>query len=113
MKVLIAPMAAMAETSGPFSRARSLCLALEQRGHLAALCAAKDVNYRPIDGILNYEAPLPSPLGLPLFLGKRMFKIAQLTGAQQRQTVHSFEQVLHFVGAGKAVDILENVIRSR
>jgi hypothetical protein len=32
MKVLIAPMAAIAETSGPFSRAKTLAIGLLQKG---------------------------------------------------------------------------------
>ena len=67
MRILIAPMAAMAETSGPFSRAVALCHKLIEREHEVAFCAAKDVK--------NYYAPIPSPLGMPMFIGKRMFNI--------------------------------------
>jgi len=99
MRILIAPMAAMAETSGPISRARALAIKAKERGHKVAFCAAEDVNYRPVEGIKNYYAPVPSPFGLPLFIGKRMFKIAQTLGVQQRKKVRSFEEVLHIVGA--------------
>lgn len=99
MKILIAPMAAMAETSGPFSRAAALCNKLIERIHEVAFCAAEDVNYKNIENIKNYYAPIPSPLGMPMFIGKRMLKIGQLLGVQQKKKVNSFEQVLKFVGA--------------
>lgn len=99
MRVLIAPMAAMAETSGPFSRAAALCNKLIERKHEVAFCAAEDVNYKKIENVKNYYAPIPSPFGMPLFIGKRMLKIGQLFGIQQKKKVNSFEQVLNFVGA--------------
>lgn len=43
MKILIAPMAAMAETSGPITRARALAIKAKERGHEVAFCAAEDV----------------------------------------------------------------------
>lgn len=46
MKVLMAPMAAMAETSGPFSRAAALCNELIEKKHEVAFCAAEDINYK-------------------------------------------------------------------
>ena len=99
MRILIAPMAAMAETSGPFSRAVALCNKLIERNHEVAFCAAEDVNYKNIENIKNYYAPIPSPLGLPMFIGKRMLKIGQVLGVQQKKKVNSYEQVLQFVGA--------------
>jgi UDP:flavonoid glycosyltransferase YjiC (YdhE family) len=99
MKVLIAPMSAMAETSGCFTRATALCHKLIECGHEVALCSAEDVNYRSIEHVKNYYAPIPSPFGLPIFIGKRMFKIAQLLGVQNKRKVNSYEQVLYFVGA--------------
>ena len=99
MKVLIAPMAAIAETSGPFTRAKALAIALLQKGHIPAFCAAKDINYHPVEGVREYFAPLPSPMGLPMALGKRAFVIAQRLGVQQRRKVRSFEEVLFIVGA--------------
>ncbi|MFL0166363.1 glycosyltransferase [Candidatus Clostridium helianthi] len=99
MKILIAPMAAMAETSGPFSRAAALCNKLIERKHEVAFCAAEDINYKKIESVKNYYTPIPSPFGMPMSLGKRMFKIGQLLGIQQKKKVNSYEQVLHFVGA--------------
>lgn len=117
MRVMIAPMAAMAETSGPFSRAAALCGKLIEKGHEVALCAAKDINYRKIPKVKNYEAPIPSPFGTPRAVGGGLLKIAQSLGLQQKKEVKSFEQVLHFVGAtsgrffGEDVDCIRNAIR--
>jgi UDP:flavonoid glycosyltransferase YjiC (YdhE family) len=99
MKVLIAPMAAIAETSGPFSRAKALAIGLQQKGHQPAFCAAKDINYERVEGVPEYFAPIPSPMGLPMPIGKRIFGIAQRLGLQQRRKVKSFEEVLFIVGA--------------
>jgi uncharacterized protein (TIGR00661 family) len=99
MKVLIAPMAAMAETGGPYSRAKALCHELTTAGHEVAFCAALDGNYHEIEGICNYYSPIPSPLGLPMFLGKRILKMSELLHVQSKKSIHSFEEVLHFVGA--------------
>ena len=109
MRVLIAPMAAMAETSGPFSRAKALALGLLQSGNTPALCAAKEINYQPIEGVKEYFAPIPSPMGLPMAIGKRAFGMARRLGLQQRRKVHSFEEVLFIVGAIKESFFAEDV----
>jgi hypothetical protein len=59
MKILIAPMAALAETSGPITRARASAVKAKERGHEVALCAAEDRNYSPVDNVNNYYAPVP------------------------------------------------------
>ncbi|MDP4121155.1 MAG: glycosyltransferase [Bacillota bacterium] len=99
MRVLIAPMAAMAETSGPFSRSRTLALALRSAGHEVALCAAQDVNYKEIEGIKNYFAPIPMIMGLPSPISKIILRIGSTIDVQQKKTVHSFEEVLFIAGA--------------
>lgn len=99
MKVLLAPMAAVAETNGPFSRTKKIAQECLNRGHDVALCAAKDINYQSIEGVDNYYAPIPSPFGLPLFLGKRVYKFVQMLGIQNKKQVRSFEEVLHISGA--------------
>jgi UDP:flavonoid glycosyltransferase YjiC (YdhE family) len=109
MKVLIAPMAAIAETSGPFSRAKALAVALLRKGDIPAFCAAKDINYQPVEGVREYFAPIPSPMGLPMAIGKRAFGFAQRLGIQQRRNVHSFEEVLFIVGAIKESFFAEDV----
>ncbi|MCY6960123.1 glycosyltransferase [Clostridium brassicae] len=99
MRVLIAPMSAMSETSGPISRSVALCHKLIEKGHEVAFCSAKDVNFRSVENVKNYYAPVPSPFGTPMFIGKKMLKMVQLLGVQKNKKVNSFEQVLHFVGA--------------
>lgn len=99
MKILLTPMASIAETSGPFSRSKELALALIKKGHEVSFCAAEDTNYTAIDNVKNYPAPIPSPMGVPKIIGKRMFKIAQITGIQNRRSVQSFEEVLYIIGA--------------
>lgn len=99
MKVLIAPMAVIMETGGPALRAAQLARCLLDAGHTPAFCAALDGNYREVPSVPNYACPIPSPFGLPMFLGRGMSRFATAIGAPQRQTVHSFEQVLFFSGA--------------
>jgi len=99
MRVLIAPMSAMVETKGPFSRTVLLGNEFIKRGHEVALCAAEDPNYYSIENVKNYYAPIPSLLEIPEFTDKNVFKTSQLTGVQQRKTMNSFEEVLNFVGA--------------
>jgi len=109
MRILIAPMAAMAETSGPFSRAVTLCKELIEKHHVVAFCAAKDVNYHDIENVKNYFAPVPSPLGMPSFIGENVLKIVQILGIQQKRKVNSFEEVLHFVGATNKKHFINDV----
>lgn len=99
MKLLIVPMAAMAETSGPFSRVKTLANAFIDEGFEVALCAAKDVNYEEIEGVRKYYIPVPIPLGLPATIGKSFFGIARKVGLLKAVEIHSFEEVLHLTGA--------------
>ncbi len=98
MRVLIVPMAAMAETSGPFSRCRLIAKGLKAANMDIATCIAEDVNYKVIDGIKNYRLEVPMPFGLPKFIASKSFPIAQKLGITSRKTVNSFDQVLLFTG---------------
>lgn len=98
MKILIVPMAAMAETSGPSSRCRLLAEGFSKAGFNVATCCAEDVNFRPVEGIKNYYLDVPMPMGLPAPIAKRMFPIAQKTGITSRKKVNSFDQVLFLTG---------------
>lgn len=109
MKILIAPMSSMSETSGPYSRAAALCHKLIERGHEVALCAAEDVNYKPIENVRNYYAPVPSPFGAPMLIGKGLLKVAKLFKIQEKKNVKSYEEVLHFVGATDSKHFHEDV----
>jgi len=98
MKILIAPMAAMAETSGPSSRCRLLAEGLAKEGLEVATCQSEDVNFRHVEGIKNYFLDIPMPLGLPAPVAKRIFPLAQKTGITSRKKVDSFDQVLFVTG---------------
>ncbi len=94
-------MAAVAETDGSMTRTRAIAIKARHKGHEVALCAGEDINYRPIEGIINYYAPIPSPFSLPGFAGRKVFHVAKLAGIQQRITISDFEQVLYFIGHWK------------
>ncbi len=98
MKILLVPMAAMAETSGPSSRCRLLVEGFAKAGAEVATCRAEDVNFKPFEGIRNFFLDVPMPMGLPSPIAKRMFPIAQKTGITARKKVDSFDQVLFMTG---------------
>ena len=98
MRLLIVPMAAMAETAGPFSRCRLLAESAAAAGIDVATCMAEDVNYYEINGIRNYFLDVPSPLGLPDIIASKVFPAAQKLGVTSRKTVKSFDEVLWFTG---------------
>ena len=87
MRVLIVPMAAMAETCGPSSRCRMLASAFVKAGIETATCMAEDVNYRRIEGVKNYFLDIPMPLGMPKLIATRTFPIAQKLGITSRKEV--------------------------
>lgn len=97
-RVLIVPMAAMAQTAGSMSRAVTLGRTLESQGHTVALCVASDVNHTKPTLLKEYPLETPVPLGLPAFIGMRTFPIAQKLGITSRKEVKSFEEVLHLTG---------------
>lgn len=99
IRLLVAPMAVAVETAGPFARARALAVAAREQGHAVAFCAAEDPNYRPVDGVPNYVAPIPSPYGTPLPVGMLLFRGALFLFRYHELAVTSFEQALHILGA--------------
>ena len=98
MKVLISPMAAMAETGGPTSRCRLLVQGFKNAGIEVATCMAKDVNYKEISGVKNFFLDVPMPMGMPEFIAKRSFPVAQKLGITSKKRVTSFDQVLWLTG---------------
>ena len=98
MKILIVPMAAMAETSGPTGRCRLLAEGFRDAGMETATCKARDVNYKTIPGIQDYYLDTPMPFGLPRAIASRTFPIARKLGITSRKTVNSFDEVLWFTG---------------
>lgn len=99
IRILLVPMPAMAPTAGPFSRTQLLAGAFLAQGFSVSLCAADDVNYRPISGVPNYFLSSPVPFGLPKTIGTRAFSFAEKLGLPGKKPVRSFEEVLHFTGA--------------
>lgn len=98
MKALVVPMSAMAETAGSFSRTVLLTDALKGANIDTAVCVAEDVNYQPIDNVKSYFLSTPMPLGLPGFIAKHTFPIAQKLGVTSRKSVNSFDDVLRLTG---------------
>ena len=98
MKILIVPMAALAETHGPVSRCRALAYGFMNAGLEVATCMAQDVNYRVMDGISNYHLDVPMPLGLPKVIATKVFPLVQSLGISSKKTVNSFDQVLRLTG---------------
>jgi len=100
MKILIAPMAAAAPTSGPISRARTIAVEAKKREHNVAFCAAEEMNYKAVEGVKNFYSPIPKLFGkIPLSVSKRILPIIQKLRIQERKNVKSFEQVLQISGA--------------
>lgn len=98
MKILVVPMSAIAETSGPASRCVLLVNAFKAAGYEVSTCMAEDVNFRNIEGVKNYYLDIPMPLGLPKPIASRTFPIAQKLGLTSKKTVKSFDEVLHITG---------------
>ena len=98
VRILIVPMAAMAETAGPVSRCVLLAEELKKAGMETATCMAKDVNFRDIKDVRNYCLDVPMPLGLPAFIARHAFPMAQKLGITERKTVRSFDEVLNLTG---------------
>lgn len=82
MKILIVPMMAMTESSGPKRRAHALAEAATRRGWKA----------------ITPTLPTPSPLGLPPILGKHCFPLAQKLGINRHARITSFDEVLWLTG---------------
>ena len=97
-RVLLVPMAAMAETAGSFARVKQLSAALIAAGHEVAVCCAEDVNYSVIEDTVKYPLSVPVPLGMPEFIGKHTFPIAQKLGVTSVKKINSFEDVLYITG---------------
>ena len=118
MRLLIVPMAAMAETSGPFSRCKLLAESAAAAGIDVATCIAEDINYSEINGIKNYFLDVPAPLGMPKIIASKLFPVAQKLGITSRKTVKSFDEVLWFTGNSvysylvKSVASVRKAIRS-
>lgn len=99
MRILIVPMSAVAQTEGPFSRAETLANVFVKRKMQVALCAGEDTNSRQVDGVTRYFLSVPIPMGLPKWIARCTYPLADKLGIIGRKTIHSFEEVLHLTGA--------------
>ncbi len=98
MRVLVAPMLAMAESAGPVSRARALAAAMLARGWDVALCISEGSPADASGGVRTIPVHAPSPLGLPRIVGKRMFPLAQQLGLNRHVPITCFDDVLRLTG---------------
>lgn len=123
MKLLITPIAIpVGESHGGAVRARALAIEAKKRGHEVAFCAAEDdPNYRPVEGVVNFPAPLPRLFGImPRWAGRMITWLGQTLGLQQRVAarVRSFEQALSLIGAthrwffGRDVEVVRQAIQA-
>ena len=98
MRILIVPMAALAETHGPVARCQTMAYGFMNAGLDVATCMAQDMNYRVMNGITNYHLEVPMPLGLPKAAATKVFPLAQKLGISSKKRVDSFDQVLWLTG---------------
>lgn len=98
MRVLIAPMMAMAESAGPMSRAHALAAAMAARKWDVTLCVPEGSLTDVPDGVHAVSVRVPAPLGLPHFVGKRMLPLAQRVGLNRRVPITCFDDVLRLTG---------------
>lgn len=97
-KVLIVPMAAMAETAGPATRCRLLAEGFRNAGLEVCTCMARDVNYTELEGVKNYKLEVPTPMGMPKISADIFFPLVQNLGLNAKKTVKSFDEVWFFTG---------------
>lgn len=98
MRVLVVPMMAMAESSGPASRSRALAAAMVANGWEITLCVPDDSPFEALEGVRLQPLLTPSPLGLPRVIGKNMFPLAQRLGLNRHATITCFDDVLRLTG---------------
>lgn len=98
MRVLVAPMMAMAESSGPALRSRTLASAMVSRGWQVTLCIPESSCVAIPDGASAQPVCPPTPLGIPRVVGRRMFPLAQRLGLNRRVSMTCFDDVLRLTG---------------
>lgn len=98
MRVLVAPMMAMAESSGPTSRSKALAAAMATKNWEVTLCVSEGSPSEALEGVRFQPILTPSPLGLPRFIGKKMFPLAQRLGLNRHATITCFDDVLRLTG---------------
>ncbi len=117
MRVLVVPMMAMAESSGPATRARALSSAMASRGWKATLCIPEGFTGTALSGVSARPILMPSPLGMPRIIGQKVFPMAQRLGLNRRVSIKCFDDVLKLTGntdrryLAKTVEQLRGIIR--
>ena len=92
-------MSRIFETSGSMTRTRSIAKEAIKRGHEVYFCAGEDINYRPLEGVKNFKAPIPSPFGLPKIFNKLLLFVSSVFNIEEKTIINDFEQVLFITGA--------------
>lgn len=98
MRVLVAPMMAMAESAGPSGRARVLAGAMAAKGWQTALCVPEGASADVPGGVQAVPVRVPVPMGLPRAIGSRTFPLAQRLGLNRRVPMACFDDVLRLTG---------------
>ena len=94
MRVLVAPLMAMAESAGPATRARALASAMASRGWKTTLCVPEGFRGTVPADVSPQPIRTPSPLGMPRTIGRKMFPLAQKLGLNRRVPITCFDDVL-------------------
>lgn len=94
MRVLVAPLMAMAESAGPATRARALASAMASRGWKTTLCVPEGFRGTVPADVSPQPIRTPSPLGIPRTIGRKMFPLAQKLGLNRRVPITCFDDIL-------------------
>jgi uncharacterized protein (TIGR00661 family) len=98
MRILITPEANTAETAGSIVRTSAIATAALSKGHEIAFCAGEDINFNNMAGVKNYVSDIPSPIGVPKFLARIVYKLYKYFGLQKNENVNDYETILHYIG---------------
>lgn len=80
MKIVIVPMSAVAQTEGPFYRAKVLTTVFSERKMQVAMCLGDDRSSLPVNNVARYPLSIPVPMGLPKWIGLRTYPLADKFG---------------------------------
>lgn len=118
MRVLVAPLMAMATSAGPATRARALASAMASRGWKTTLCIPEGFRGTVPADVSPQPILTPSPLGMPRTIGRKMFPLAQKLGLNRRVPITCFDDVLKLTGntdrryLTRAVEQLRKIIQN-
>lgn len=118
MRVLVAPLMAMAESAGPATRARALASAMASKGWKTTLCVPEGFRGTVPADVSPQPIRTPSPLGMPRTIGRKMFPLAQKLGLNRRVPITCFDDVLKLTGntnrryLTRAVEQLRKIIQN-